>query len=113
MAPARREPAMPGSVGRCLILWVTGPSGIEAIFENCVCFQTPGKQGVGTNAHVVWRYHTSPPVLATRVRLPACANFMPEVGGVTIAARFVALLKLTLARLEPATFGSEDQRLTH
>ena len=27
MTPAGLEPAIPGSVGRCLIHWATGPSG--------------------------------------------------------------------------------------
>jgi hypothetical protein len=29
MTPAGLEPAIPGSVGRCLIHWATGPSAIE------------------------------------------------------------------------------------
>ena len=33
MTPAGLEPAIPGSVGRCLIHWATGPDACRAVRE--------------------------------------------------------------------------------
>ena len=51
MTPAGLEPAIPGSVGRCLIHWATGPSGgddAQAILSASVALG--GGEGGATGA---------------------------------------------------------------
>ena len=57
MTPAGLEPAIPGSVGRCLIHWATGPSGgddAQAILSASVALGGGATGARARNLRVRW-----------------------------------------------------------
>ena len=117
MTPAGLEPAIPGSVGRCLIHWATGPVLAPTKLHMVAAANSYlAKASVDEKAKWThWDLNPGPSACEADV-IPL--HHVPDKNGDpkdhhSSLHRDSLILAMTLAGLEPAIFGSEDQRLIH
>ena len=77
MTPAGLEPAIPGSVGRCLIHWATGPYDIPRNVRNAALAFFTFKDSTSGVAQWLACWAHNPKVRGSK---PRSATFMPLVG---------------------------------